>query len=94
MALLEAMAAGRAIVASRVGGIPEVIHDEIEGLLVEPRDVQGLANKCLQLIESPDLASRVGISARRRVERDFSAQSMAKRVALLYDELIKTGSGL
>lgn len=89
MALLEAMAAGRAIVASRVGGIPEVIRDGVEGYLVEPKDVQGFADRCLQLIESSDLASRLGLSARRRVEQNFSAQGMARQVTSLYDELIK-----
>lgn len=89
MALLEAMAAGRAVVASRVGGIPEVIHDGVEGFLVEPKDVQGFAGKCLQLIEAPDLANEVGLAARKRVEQRFSARGMAQQVTSLYDELIK-----
>jgi len=88
MALLEAMAAGRAVVASRVGGIPEVVRDGAEGFLIEPRDEQGFADKCLQLIESRDLACRVGRAARMRVERDFSARGMAQQVTSLYDELI------
>jgi len=89
MALLEAMAAGRAIVASRVGGIPEVIRDGVEGFLVESRDVQGLADRCLQLIEYPALAGQVGRASRTRVEQNFSARDMAQRVASLYDELIQ-----
>ena len=52
MALLEAMAASRAVVASRVGGIPEIVEDGFEGYLVEPMDVNGLAERCLQLIDS------------------------------------------
>lgn len=94
MALLEAMAAGRAVVASRVGGIPEVIHDGVEGFLVEPRDVQGFADKCLQLIESPDLAGRVGHAARKRVEENFSARGMAQQVTALYGDLIRTRGDL
>ena len=56
MALLEAMAASRPIVASRVGGIPEIIEDGVEGFLVESMDVNNLAERCRRLIESPDVA--------------------------------------
>ena len=58
MALLEAMAASRPIVASRVGGIPEIIEDGVDGFLVEPMDVNNLAERCRQLIESPELPER------------------------------------
>ena len=88
MALLEAMAASRAVVASRVGGIPEIIEDEVEGFLVEPMDVDSLAERCRRLIESPDVARRMGEQARKRVERDFSATAMADRVASVYKELL------
>ena len=60
MALLEAMAASRPIVASRVGGIPEIIEDGVDGYLVEPMDVDNLAERCRQLIESPDVARKMG----------------------------------
>ena len=88
MALLEAMAACRAIVASRVGGIPEIVEDGFEGFLVEPMDVDGLAERCRQLIEYPEFARKMGEQGRKRVERDFSATAMADRVALVYKELL------
>ena len=88
MALLEAMAASRAVVASRVGGIPEIIEDTFEGFLVEPTDVENLVERCRRLIESPDVARRMGEQARKRVERDFSATAMADRVASVYTELL------
>jgi len=87
MALLEAMAASRAVVSSRVGGIPEIVEDGFEGFLIEPMDVNGLAERCRRLIESPDVARKMGAQARNRVERDFSATVMADRVALVYKEL-------
>ena len=93
MALLEAMAASRAVVASRVGGVPEIVEDGSEGFLVEPMDVNGLTEKCLRLIQSPEMAQKMGQMARARVERDFSSENMAHRVALLYRELIESGSG-
>lgn len=88
MALLEAMAASRAVVASRVGGIPEIVEDGFEGFLVEPMDVDSLAERCRRLIESPDVARKMGEQARKRVERDFSATAMADRVASVYKELV------
>lgn len=93
MALLEAMAASRAVVASRVGGVPEIVEDGVEGFLVEPMDVKGFVERCLQLIQFPDMAQKMGEMARVRVERDFSAENMAHRVAALYTELIESGSG-
>ena len=93
MALLEAMAASRAVVASRVGGVPEIVEDGTEGFLVESMDVNGLAEKCLRLIQSPELAQKMGQAARARVERNFSAENMAHQVALLYKELVESKSG-
>ena len=87
MALLEAMGASRAIIASRVGGVPEVLENGAEGILVEPKDVDGIVEGCLRLIRDPTAAERMGQLARRRVERDFSAESMADKVASLYLQL-------
>ena len=88
MALLEAMAAARPIVASRVGGIPEIIEDGVDGYLVEPMDVNNLAERCRRLIESPDVARKMGEQGRVRVEREFSATAMADRVVSVYKELL------
>jgi L-malate glycosyltransferase len=93
MALLEAMAASRAVVASRVGGIPEIVEDGYEGFLVEPMDVYGLVDRCRRLIESPDFIKKMGEQARKRVERDFSAMAMADQVALVYKELLAPPCG-
>ena len=88
MALLEAMAASRPIVASRVGGIPEIIEDGVEGFLVESMDVNNLAERCRRLIESPDVARKMGEQGRKRVESEFSATAMADRVVSDYKELL------
>ena len=88
MALLEAMVASRAVVASRVGGIPEIVEDGLDGFLVEPMDADSFAERCRRLIESPDVARTMGEQARKRVERDFSATAMADRVASVYKELL------
>jgi len=88
MALLEAMAASRAVVASRVGGIPEIVEDGVEGILVEPMDVTRLAESCMKLIDFPENAMKMGEQARKRVVQDFSASAMADRVEGLYKELV------
>lgn len=90
MALLEAMAASRAVVASRVGGIPEIVEDGVEGILVEPMDATQLAENCGRLIESPEIAMKMGEQARKRVVQEFSAVAMADRVAALYKELVRS----
>lgn len=88
MALLEAMAVSRAVVASRVGGIPEIVEDGVEGILVEPMDVNQLAESCGRLIESPATAMKMGEQARKRVIQDFSASAMADKVEGLYKQLV------
>jgi len=88
LVLLEAMAAGRPVVATRVGGIPEVVVDGETGLLVPPDDPSALAAAVLRLLRDPDLALRMGEAGRRRVEALFSARKMAEETAALYEELM------
>jgi glycosyltransferase involved in cell wall biosynthesis len=87
MSVLEAMASARAIVAARVGGIPEIIEDGEDGLLVEGRDPPEFARRCLELIGSADLRSTIGRNAVRTVTARFSAQHMAEKYARLYRRL-------
>lgn len=86
--LLEAMAAGRPVVATRVGGNPEVIVDGESGLLVPPRDPQAMADAVLRLLRDPELARRMGAAASRRVEAEFTLPRMVGRLERLYDELL------
>lgn len=86
--LLEAMAAGRPIVATTVGGNPELITDGETGLLVPPENPEALAAAILRLIRDPALARRLGEAARRRVEREFTLDVMVRRLESLYDDLL------
>jgi glycosyltransferase involved in cell wall biosynthesis len=86
--LLEAMAAGRPVVATRVGGNPEVVVDGESGLLVPPRDSAALADAVLRLLRDPALARRLGEAARRRVETEFTLERMVSRMEGLYDDLL------
>lgn len=72
MSILEAMAAGRAVVASRIGGIPEQMRDGVEGLLVPPGDVSALSNALQRLDDDESLAGQIGQAARRRVASEFT----------------------
>jgi sugar transferase (PEP-CTERM/EpsH1 system associated) len=87
LTLLEAMACGLPIVATRVGGTPEVVIDGQTGLLVPPRDPAALAHAVLQLRRDPDGARRMGEAGRRRVERDFGIHRMVGDYLALYLEV-------
>lgn len=74
LALLEAMVYGHGIVATRVGGIPEVVVDDVNALLVEPRDPHAFAQAAITLVEDPARRARLGEAARRRAERMNDAE--------------------
>jgi glycosyltransferase involved in cell wall biosynthesis len=84
MALLEAMIAGKAIVASAASGIPEAIANGREGLLVPPADVGALAEALLSLLADPVRRAALGEAAATRSHRDFTVQIMADRYEMLY----------
>ena len=85
--IVEAMAAGVPVVATRVGGIPSVVADGECGLLVEPADVTGLAGAIGKLLADPDLAARMGAAGRRRATA-YSVQSMVEQLDGLYREIL------
>lgn len=87
MALLEAMAFGLAIVATEVGGIPELVADGKEGLLVPPEDPAALADAVRALAQDPGQVQRLGVAARRHAEQ-LDAVEVAGRLDALYAELI------
>ena len=84
LALLEAMFAGRAIVASAVGGIPEVITDGREGLLVPPNDPGALAAALRRLLDDRALRIRLGRAAQVRAAEQFTVGAMADAYERLY----------
>jgi glycosyltransferase involved in cell wall biosynthesis len=87
MALLEAMAAGLPVVATAVGGTPEVVIDGETGYLVPPRDPASFANALSRLIQDPGLRQRMGMSARQRVCDQFNIRHTAQQILALYETL-------
>ena len=85
---LEAMACGRPVIGSAVGGITFTIKDGETGLLVPPRDPQALAANLQCLLGQPEVTKRMGAAARKRVEREFSWSIVAMRTGALYDAVL------
>lgn len=86
--ILEAGAAGTPVVASHVGGIPDVVDDGETGLLVRPRDVSGLVSAVQTLVHSPERRRLMGATARARVVPHFSLATMVQRIEAIYEEIL------
>jgi glycosyltransferase involved in cell wall biosynthesis len=87
-AVLEAMAAARPVVATAVGGTPEVIEDGVTGFVVSPGDAAALAERIVRLLKDPPLARSMGERGRQRVEREFTMERMARQYHALYRRLL------
>jgi glycosyltransferase involved in cell wall biosynthesis len=87
--LLESMAAGIPVIATRVGGNPEVIEDGVSGLLVPPRDSAALAAATARLLEDEALAARLGEAGMRRVSELFSIEGSVHETEHLYQRLVE-----
>ncbi len=88
MALLEAMAMSKAVIASRVGGIPDVITDGDNGLLIDKSDHFGLNNALQKLLSNPKLRENLGNAAKKSVLENYSAKNVSKEYELLYQKII------
>jgi glycosyltransferase involved in cell wall biosynthesis len=87
-AILEAMAAGKPVVATNVGGNPELVKDGETGVLDAPRDVDALAEAIMRLVEDPHLRRRMGAAARTRAEADFSVVRQVRQTQALYADVL------
>lgn len=93
VALLEAMAAARPIVATRVGGIPDAVRDGCEGLLVPAADPIALAEAVSRVLADPGLASRLASAARERAVAEYGIASVAARIEGVYREELTKALG-
>jgi glycosyltransferase involved in cell wall biosynthesis len=85
---MESLAAGRPVVATRVGGVPDVVRDGEDGFLVELGDVRGLAGALVRLAENPELRVRMGEAGRARVLPRYAVQRLVDDVDRLYRSLL------
>jgi len=88
--LLDAMAMARPVVATRVGGIPEMVEDGVNGLLVPPRDPSALADALIALIDRPDERKRMGQAGRTRMLEKFSAEAMVAATEAVYRKILES----
>ncbi len=86
--VLEAMVAGRPVVAVRVGGVPELVRDGENGFVVEPGDAGGLASAVSRLLADPGLAAEMGEAGRRRAIDEYGCSQAAARLASAYEEAL------
>lgn len=92
-ALLEAMAMARPVVATRVGGVPELVRDGLDGFLAEPDDPEGFAGHVVRLLDSGALRKSMGESGRCRAAESFDASQVAKQLALIVEACAASVAG-
>ena len=85
MAILEAMARGLPIVSTKIGGIPDVIEQGVEGFLTTPGDIVGLRDSIRRLLRIDEERVRMGIAAQLKFDRAFSAKAIVPCIDSLYE---------
>jgi glycosyltransferase involved in cell wall biosynthesis len=93
LAILEAMAMARPVVATRIPGTVEIVRDEVTGLLVPPRQPPQLAEAILSLLADTGRARAMGEEGRRRIQDGYDARSMTARIQALYLQLLGRANG-
>lgn len=88
MALAQAMAAGKPVVATRVGGIPWIIEDGVSGYLVNVGDVRGLSDKIAELLCNESLLSQMGGEARKKAQEHFAPDAVCHETVRLYYQML------
>lgn len=91
MVTLEAMAMAKPIIATRIDGIIEQITDGVDGILVPPKDPSALTEAVVKVLNDQELARSMGMSARKKVEREFSIEKMVAETEEVYMSVLKAG---
>ena len=85
--VLEAMALGKPVIATRVGGIPEVIRDGVDGILIDVGDDDAVAES-LQRLENPDIRREMGLAAQQRIKANFNIKDKAAEFLKCVDKVL------
>lgn len=91
--ILESMACGKPVIASRIGGIPTVIESYKDGILVEPGNLKELKEKILEVLNDEELARRLAINGRNKVLREFSLDKMVEDTVKVYEKVLGNKGG-
>jgi glycosyltransferase involved in cell wall biosynthesis len=91
--ILEAMAHGRPVVCSRIGGLPEIVEDGKTGLLFEPGNPDDLVEKIQYLWERPEISIQMGNEGRKKVLKEYSQEKYYSRLMKVYEKAISIKSG-
>ena len=89
LVLLEAMIRGRAVICSRIGGLPEIVEDGVTGLLFEPGKVEDLSEKIRYLWDRPALCQQMGRAGREKAVREYSPKKYYERLIAIYKKAIE-----
>jgi len=89
---LEAMAMGKPVVATAVGGVPEIVDNGNTGIVVPPKDAPALAQAIIGLLRDPERTRQMGTAGRERVEREYGANVVVRKLERLYESLIDSNS--
>ena len=82
------MAFGKPVVATRVGGIVDVVDEDKTGLLVEPGDPKSLDTAITRLLLDGDLRTTMGKAGRKKIDAEFSARTMVRKISEVYDDML------
>ena len=89
VSLIEAMAAARPVIATRVGGVPDIVLDKKSGYLVQSKNAEGLARGILDLLRAPDRAREMGLAGQAAVYPKYASETLLANVEKLYLELLR-----
>lgn len=92
LSIMEAMATELPVVASTVGGIPDLVRHGVDGFLHDAADLEGMAQSVVTLVDDAELRARLGHAGRQRVLEEFSLQKMGDRALRRYEELLRDAS--
>ncbi|MBF0385591.1 MAG: GT4 family glycosyltransferase PelF [Candidatus Omnitrophica bacterium] len=88
--ILEGQAVGVPVIATKVGGVVDIIDHEVNGLLVAPKDVEAMANQVIRVIKNKDIADTLVRNAKEKIKNNFLLEHMAEKTIAVYEELLKS----
>ncbi len=88
LTILEAMACGKPVIATNVGGVPEVVKDGVSGILVSPKDPEALHSAMNELLEDREKLKKMGYNGKRVCNESFDSKTMIGKIEDLYDSLM------